>query len=1094
MRRVRLPLGPSMTLLSALVIAALGAQVSPPPAAPAVSLGEPGIAPDGSTIAFVSGGDIWEVPAQGGDARLLVSHPATESRPMYSPDATRLAFTSTRTGNGDVYVLALKTGEVTRLTYDDAAELVNGWSADSRWIYFSSSSHDLSSMNDVYRVAADGGTPIAVAADRYATEYFAAPSPDSAALAITARGFAGSQWWRKGHSHLDESEIWIVRTATGTPQYEPITTGGAKDEWPMWSREGRTLYFMSDRSGAQNIWAVDAPLSGRKASSTRAVTTFRDGRVLWPSISGDGRTIAFERNFGIWTVDTQSGRAQEVTVALRGAPSATAVEHLTLTDDLDEIALAPDGRKIAFTAHGEVFSASAKDGGDAARLTTTAAVESDLTWAPDSRRLVYASDRDGATHLYLYDFATNRETALTSGVGRDGMPRFSPDGKWVAFERNSRELRAIDIGTRSEKLLALGQFDIPPFDDQRDFDWSPDSKYVAFLTVGARNFQNVEIVAVGGTGQQPESRPASFLANSFAGSVSWSPDGSFLLFRTGQRTEPGQVTRIDLVPRTPKFREDQFRELFKDETPKTPRPSPDDSSTAAPPSQDRTPPKAVDIVFDGIRTRASALSTGLDVAQSCISPDGKWLLLTATAAGQQNLYVYSLDELSRTPAVARQLTSTAGAKRSAQFTPDGKDVIYLDHGAIFDVSLEKREPKPIAVTAELDVDFAREKLEVFRQAWTYLRDGFFDDKMNGVDWAAIRAQYEPRAAGARTRDEVRRVISLMIGELNASHMGIAGPPALQQTSTGRLVADFDSAEYTKSGRLRVADAVPLGPAALAGIAPGDYVLSVDGRTLDAHTNLDELLDHKIGRRVVLGVSAGAGAALREVIVKPANQVTEKGLRYREWVEREREYVKKASGGRLGYVHMYDMSAGALSQLFVDLDVDNHSRDGVVVDVRNNNGGFVNVYAIDVLARRGYFNMARRGLELPPASSRTLLGQRALELPTILVTNQHSLSDAEDFTEGYRSLKLGKVVGEPTAGWIIYTSGVSLIDGSVLRMPMVKIFAADGTPMEMHPRPVDLEVKRGMGESYGGHDTQLDAAVAELLKEIGPKPRTSSARR
>src|SRR5581483_10903599 len=198
---------------------------------------------------------------------------------------------------------------------------------------------------------------------------------------------------------------------------------------------------------------------------------------------------------------------------------------------------------------------------------------------------------------------------------------------------------------------------------------------------------------------------------------------------------------------------------------------------------------------------------------------------------------------------------------------------------------------------------------------------------------------------------------------------------------------------------------------------------------------------------------------------------------REWVDQKRQYVAKASGGRLGYVHMYDMSADALQQLHVDLDAENQTRDGVVIDIRNNNGGFVNVYAIDVFARRGYFNMLSRGF--PSVSSRTLLGQRALELPTVLVTNQHSLSDAEDFTEGYRTLKLGKVVGEPTAGWIIYTGGVTLIDGSVLRMPSTKIFASDGTPMEMHPRPVDVPVTRPVGESYTGKDSQLDAAVSEL---------------
>ena len=1058
------------------------AQAPRPAAHPRPSFAEPGISPDGATIAFVSGGDIWEAPAGGGDARLLVSHPATESRPMYSPDGARLAFTSTRTGNGDVYVLTIATGDLERLTFDDANELMNGWSPDGKWVYFSTASHDLSSMNDVYRVNVDGGTPMPVAADRYATEYFAAAAPDNQTIAITARAFAGSQWWRKGHSHLDESEIWLVHGGGSTGpalRYEPITTGGAKDVWPMWSADGGTLYFMSDRSGAQNLWAE--PLHG----TPRALTHFTDGRVLWPTISASGKTIAFERGLAIWTVDTAGGQPREVPIALRGAPAGAAVEHKTFTDQIQELALSPDGKKIAFTVHGEIFSAPARDGGEALRVTATAADESELAWAPDSRRLAYVSDRDGVNHLFLYDFASGRETPLTSGAGRDDGPRFSPDGRWVAFERDSRELRVIDPASKEERLLATGVFDTPPLVDQRDFEWSPDSRQVAYLTSGERLFQNVHVASVAG-GAEP--KPVSFLANSSGGSVSWGLDGTYLLFRTGQRTEPGDVVRIDLVPRTPRFREDQFRDLFKEEAPKTAPAAPRTAGEPQAPAKSAAAAekKPVEIVYDDIRTRAHVLPIGLDVSQAAMSPDGKWLLLTASAAEQENLYVYSLDELAKDPAVARQLTSTPGAKRSAAFTPDSKDVVYLDRGRVFDVALDTREPKAIAVSAALDVDFAREKLEVFHQAWTYLRDGFFDSRMNGVDWNAVRAHYEPYAAGARTGDELRRVIGLMIGELNASHSGINPPPQSLQTTLGRLVADFDRREYEASGRLRVAGVVPLGPAAIAGIRPGDYLLKVDGQDLGPRINLDALLDHTIGRRVVLSVAASPSSAPRDVDVKPVNQSTEKGLRYRQWVEERRALVAKASGGRLGYVHMYDMSETSLTRLYLDLDAENQSREGVVIDVRNNNGGFVNVYAIDVLARRGYFGMGPRGVPFPPVSSRSLLGQRALERPTILVTNQHSLSDSEDFTEGYRTLKLGKVVGEPTAGWIIYTGGVTLIDGSALRMPRIKIFASDGTPMEMHPRPVDVPVKRPVGESYTGADSQLVAAVAELLKEIGPR--------
>ena len=300
--------------------------------------------------------------------------------------------------------------------------------------------------------------------------------------------------------------------------------------------------------------------------------------MLWPSITKDGKTIAFERDFGIWTVDTASSQAREVPITLRGAPAAAGVEHRTFSDQLQELALSPDGKKVAFTVHGEIFSASAKDGGDAARITSTAGEEAELAWAPDSRHLAYMSNRTGTRQIFVYDFGTGRETQVTTGNARNDLPRYSPDGRLIAFERDSRELRVIDPASKAETLVATGVFDTPPFVDARDFTWSPDSRFIAYLTAGAKAFQNVHVAPVAGGGQPS---PVSFLANTNAGALSWSPDGTYLTFSTSQRTEPGDVIRVDLVPRTPKFREDQFRDLFKEEQPKPAEPRSTASSPCA---------------------------------------------------------------------------------------------------------------------------------------------------------------------------------------------------------------------------------------------------------------------------------------------------------------------------------------------------------------------------------------------------------------------------------------------------------------------------------------------------------------------------------
>ncbi|HEV2707301.1 MAG TPA: hypothetical protein VGV59_15375, partial [Pyrinomonadaceae bacterium] len=242
--------------------------VNRPAISPQAYFSDPAISPDRSEIAFVSGGDIWTVAASGGEARLLVAHAANEYRPVYSPDGRRLAFGSTRTGAGDIYVLTFETGDLQRLTFDDAFEQLDSWSRDGRWLYFSATVRDLGGMNDIYRVSPTGGTPMQVSADRYFNEFGAAASPDGQHLAFVARGFG--QWWRRGNSHMDESEIWLMR-GHSTSAYERLTEGGAREQWPMWSEDGRSLFYVSDRGGAPNVWT--RPVGSQQA---RQLTKFRD--------------------------------------------------------------------------------------------------------------------------------------------------------------------------------------------------------------------------------------------------------------------------------------------------------------------------------------------------------------------------------------------------------------------------------------------------------------------------------------------------------------------------------------------------------------------------------------------------------------------------------------------------------------------------------------------------------------------------------------------------------------------------------------------------------------------------------------------------
>ena len=446
-----------------------------------------------------------------------------------------------------------------------------------------------------------------------------------------------------------------------------------------------------------------------------------------------------------------------------------------------------------------------------------------------------------------------------------------------------------------------------------------------------------------------------------------------------------------------------------------------------------------------------ALPVGVDVFRQEISPDGKWLLLTASAAGQQNLYRVLARRAARRAVGRAPADVDAGRQGSAQFTPDSKEVYYLD-AAASNVTLEQREPKPITVTAELDVDFAREKLRVSPgvelSARQFLRREDERRRLEGrADDATSRA-----SRASRTPDEMRRIMLMMVGELNASHMGIWRRRSARRRRSGGSVLDFDRGEYERAAGFNVTDVLPLGPAALAGLKPGDFIASGRRRSATAPSESRRAARYTIGKRIALSIAVG----------RPGRRVTSPSGRS---TRRPSAACATASGSSSGAPTWRrpaaDNSATSTCPTCRQARCaavcrsrcrkprprrrrHRHSQQQRRLRERLRDR---RVRATRLLQ----YDSARHADRAGAVRARPAL----LEKPTVLVTNQHSLSDAEDFTEGYRAMKLGKVVGEPTAGWIIYTWDARLIDGSVAAPAAHADLPIDGTPMEMHPRPVDV---------------------------------------
>lgn len=1023
---------------------------------------EPGISPDGEEIAFVSGGDIWTVPATGGEARLLVAHPAYESRPLYAPDGKSLAFVSTRTGNGDIYLLSLVDGTLKRMTYDDGYEELSGWSADGRFLYFHSASGDIAGMNDIWRVAVEGGQPMPLTADRYATEYHGTSSPDGRQFVFVGRGMAAAQWWRRGSSHLDQTELWIMnlRQPKTPSAYRQLSKAGARQVWPMWDAMGDGIYFVSDSNGNQNLWYTD--LKGQSAM----LTAFEDGRVLWPSIANKTGIIVFERDFQLWQYDIAKKEAKPIQVTLKGAGNKQEVNFEQLQNNFQGLKVSPDGKKVAFVARGELFAAAAKDGGDAMRITKSLGIAANPVWSKDSRKVFFTRFGPEGSQLLQHDFATQQTEEISIDKGDLSSLVLSPDGLYLAFLRDMKALVVLDLAKKSEKVLYKGHMGRMSFSGDETIAWSPDNKWLAFAHFDVHALRNISVVAAAGG----EHQPISYLSNTFGSGPEWSADGRYIYFGTAQRTEDARIARVDLHAKNKHFKEDDFYKLFEDNQPT------DNKTTAAKP-KDST---QVAINFTNIKSRLTFMPFDVSVGAYTLSPDGKRMAFTTNQLGQQTLFMYTLDESANNPK-PRLLHTSSERTNNLQFSADNKQLFFTQGGKIHSIGVEGGDnaAKPLAVTAELEIDFEQEKLLLVHQAWEVLHRGFYDPDFHGTDWNAMLKAYSGLAQRIQTPDELRRLLNLMVGEMNASHMGVSAPGA-QKVVTGRLGLGFDVEEYRENGRFKVDEVLLDGPAAVTGeIAVGDYLLSIDGQHLDSLSNIEQLMENRIAKKVVLGVQKKQGE--EKVGVAPINLAAEKQLRYRQWVEQQRAYVERESKGRLGYVHMLNMSAEALEQLYLDLDAQTLTKEGVVIDIRNNNGGFVNAYALDVFTRRPYLTMT--GRDMPSAPARIQLGQRALQKPTVLIINQHALSDAEDFTEGYKALQLGKVIGEPTAGWIIFTSAAQLLDGSNIRLPFSKITDNKGENMELNPRKPDVFSHRPMGESYGQQAVQLDVAIKELLNEI-----------
>jgi tricorn protease len=1042
------------------------------------------------SIAFEYAGDLWVVARSGGQARRLTSTQGVEIEPYFSPDGSKIAFTSTVASNTDVYVVPTAGGDPKRLTYHPATDRVRGWTPDGQRVIFASGRDTAPQQSYVrlWTISADGGFPEPLPMPRAFNASYSADSRRVAyeefATVFFPDWYETSFWrhYRGGRTHP------ILVMNLGDYSVEKLPWDNSNDTTPMWI--GNTIYFLSDRDFTTNLYAYSTA-----TKQVKQLTRHDDFDIMSASAGPDA--VVYEQAGYIYLVDAASGRAQKLNIEVTGDLPWARPQFKKVAAMIRNASLSPTGVRAAFEARGEIFTVPVEKG-DYRNLTqSSGAHDRSPAWSPDGARLAWLSDASGEYQLMLGDpigLTTPKAVALPS-TAFFSAPVWSPDGAQILLQDNHRNLWALDVSTGNATKIDTDNYPDPT----RSFDagWSPDSKWISY----SKNLpSHLRAIFVYSLADKKSHQITDGLADSI--SPAFDAGGKYLYFMASTNYGPSsgwlEMSSIDRPVRRAMYvavlnASDPSPLLPEtgDEPPKPPAP-PEGAAAQQPPA---AAPRAVTvrIDFDKIGQRILAISI----------PAGEYGNLTAGAAGS---FYYTEPTAPGVPSFRLQrydLKARAAAPflegiRSYSLSNDRKKLLYQGAAPNSWGVVPTDRPAPVRVgdgplnvaQLEMRVDPRAEWEQIYRENWRIQREYFYDPKFHGNDWQAIYEKYKALLPYVGHRADLNYLVAMVGGELTVGHsylQGLGDLPSEDPVSVGLLGADF----VIESGHYRIKHVytgenwnpdlrAPLSAPGVQ-VSEGDYLLEVNGRALAPPTNLYSMFEGTAGRQTLIRVGKNpSGEGSRVITVIPVS--SDDGLRTRAWIEDNRRTVDRLSNGRLAYVWLPN-TAGPGYTYFTRYYYAQQDKEGAIIDERYNHGGQIADYIVNELERKlmGYF-VQRDG---QPATSPTA----GIYGPKVMLINESAGSGGDALPYMFHQRKIGPMVGTRTWGGLVGTLGVpNLIDGAGITAPILAFYDLSGKwAVENEGIPPDIEVDYTPAAVINGHDPQLERAVQEAMKLLEQNP-------